>query len=145
MSSATARHHYFLPVTKLTRAEDKDMRTLIVVVSLLVSGCFFASTKVAMVRHGETFPETQSVEILFEIPKKPFEKIAILETTGSSDAYTDMVNRLQKKGMKIGAHAIILDSPQKDTSLEIEELMTFGILGNNRILKGIAIRWRAKP
>ncbi len=121
------------------------MRTLIVVVSLLVSGCLAAPTKVAMVRHGETFPPTQSVEILFETPKKPFEKIAILETKGSSDAYTDMVNRLQKKGMKIGAHAIILDSPQKDTSLEIEEFMTFGILGNDRILKGITIRWRVTP
>ena len=114
------------------------MRALAVLASLAFGGCFFASTKVAMVRHGETFPPTQSVEMLWGVPDKPHTKIAIIETEGKQHSMTDMIKRLQSKGLEIGAHAIIvLDMQDKrDATLKFER---------NAVLRGIAIRWGVKP
>ena len=103
-----------------------------IIVALLVVGC--ASTKSTMTRHGTHYFPTSNAEILFQDPTVPFVVVAVVETEGKKSSYTAMLKRLQEEAMAIGAHAVIVASPESKRK---------GWKGwSDTTLKGIAIRYQ---
>jgi hypothetical protein len=79
---------------------------------LVFNGC--TTTRVVMFYESDKYPPTKSVDILSAAPDKPCKAIAILETTGPSNAsLPDLLESMRQKAKDIGADAII---PTQDAS-----------------------------
>jgi hypothetical protein len=58
---------------------------------------------------GKKYPPTQRVEVLLQKPTRPYVEIALLESSGGSEA--DMLNDAREKARELGADAVLrLDS-----------------------------------
>ena len=80
-------------------------RLLIVIAALLLSACATVSTKVVELKPELKFPPSQSVEVLLQKPERPHIGLALIESTGTSEA--DMLNDAREKARALGADAIL--------------------------------------
>ena len=92
----------------------KNFRLLffIFITSLLI-GC--ASADVMLTDPSQEYPPTNSVQLLFEEPNKEYKVIAIIEGNGTQyNNETQVIKAIRKEARKIGAHAIIPLSTDKE-------------------------------
>ena len=120
-------------------SREVNMRTALVFVFLL-SGCA-ASTK--HVRMSQIiYAPVSWCEILLEVPERPYTVIAIIETDGDFDEYTDMLERIRDKGRKIGAHAVIV-TPLEDKGNQSRRRVPIArSIDRDAMMKAVAIRWK---
>ena len=91
--------------------EDKSVSSIIrcvaVLFSLMVCGC--VATTAVMMNSSAKYPPTDSVEILFEVPKdRNCKMIGIIEGNGTQfNNSSDVLKKVQEKARKIGAHAVV--------------------------------------
>ena len=81
----------------------RALRLFIVAAALALAGC--AVTRVVRLDPTQTFPPTQSVEVLLQKPQRPYVEIALLESEGASEA--DLLNDAREKAKGLGADAIV--------------------------------------
>jgi hypothetical protein len=79
-------------------------RSLVLVLALLLSACT-VSTKVVELKPDQKYPPTASVEVLLQKPERAHVEIALIESTGTSEA--DMLNDAREKARGLGADAIV--------------------------------------
>lgn len=121
-----------------------------VVASLLLAflaGC--AQTSAVMTEGNKTYPSVTHTQILSELPDRPHNQIAILESRGQvGTPLTDLLASMRQKGMSIGADAVI---PVQDASEQAPQgLMYNPWLGGYQtlpggripVLRGVAIKFR---
>lgn len=123
----------------------KARNTLLLAI-LLLSGC--ATTSAVMFESGITYPSTQNVQIMTQMPDRPFKQIAMLEARGPvNTALPDLLESMRQKGAEIGADAVI---PTQDASTHQRKgLMYNPWLGGYHtigggtlpIIRGVAIRF----
>jgi hypothetical protein len=73
--------------------------------ALLLSACASVSTKVVELDPGKKYSPTQNVEVLLQKPTRAHVEIALIESTGFSEA--DMLNDAREKARQLGADAIV--------------------------------------
>lgn len=73
-----------------------------------VSGCASVSTQVVRLDPALTLAASQSVEILFEKPRRPHREIALLESSGMvGDGEVALLEDAREKAQALGADAIV--------------------------------------
>jgi len=89
------------------------MRVMILIVlTAFICGC--AQTSAVMVDSSKQYQPTEKVLLLTEAPSRPYISIAVLESTGPVNTpLPDLLESMKKKGMAIGADAVI---PMQDVS-----------------------------
>ena len=106
-----------------------------------------ASTSVVRINSAQTYPPTENVVILFEIPEQDHEIIAIVEGNGSIfNNYSQVLQKIQEKAQKIGAHAIIPLAPESvyvpSTNVTNFDGSPLTIPGGTKMtIKAVAIRY----
>jgi hypothetical protein len=80
-------------------------RSLTVIAAALLLAACTVSTKVVELKPDQKFPPTTSVEVLLQKPERPHVEIALIESTGTSEA--DMLNDAREKARALGADAIV--------------------------------------
>jgi hypothetical protein len=80
-------------------------RSLLLIAALLLSACTTVSTKVVELKPEQKFPPTKSVEVLMQKPERGYVDIALIESSGTSEA--DMLNDAREKARELGADAIV--------------------------------------
>ena len=78
---------------------------MLIATALLLSACATVDTKIVELNPGQKFPPTQSVEVLLQKPERSHVEIALIESTGTSEA--DMLNDAREKARALGADAIV--------------------------------------
>jgi hypothetical protein len=81
------------------------IRSFAFTLALLLTACATVSTKVVELDPANKYPPTQRVEVLLQKPARPYVEIALLESTGTSEA--DMLNDAREKARQLGADAIV--------------------------------------
>ena len=93
------------------------MNTIKLLISFLVLVTFLscASADATLIDPSQEYPPTKSVKLLFEEPERPYKVIAIIEGNGSQyNNESEVLKAIRKKAGKIGAHAIIPLSTDKE-------------------------------
>ena len=83
----------------------KSAHPLALALALLLSACATVSTKVVELDPGKKYAPTQNVEVLLQKPARPYSEIALIESSGMSEA--DMLNDAREKARALGADAIV--------------------------------------
>jgi hypothetical protein len=83
----------------------KILHLLTISIALLVSACSTVSTKIVELDPARKYAPTQSVEVLLQKPERPHAEIALIESSGTSEA--DMLNDAREKARALGADAIL--------------------------------------
>ena len=84
---------------------------------------------------GTTYPKRTAIVLLTD-PTKPYEALAIIEgRSRGSHSYSDVVNAMRKKAGELGAHAIVIAPPTKESGLIMKGVMFTHV-------KGVAIRYK---
>ena len=73
--------------------------------TLLITACATVSTKIVELKPAQKYAPTQSVEVLLQKPARPHVEIALIESSGGSEA--DMLNDAREKAKALGADAIV--------------------------------------
>lgn len=125
---------------------DLPFIALLIVAAIVLSGC--ATTSAVMLESGVSYPATKNVQILTEIPSRPFKKIALLETRGPvGTPITALLKSMKKKAAEIGADAVI---PTQDASIHQQQgilynpwLGGYQTIGGGTIpvIRGVAIKY----
>ena len=119
---------------------------MILVTMPLAVGC--AATSVVMINSAQKYPPTENVVLLFEIPERDHEIIAIVEGNGSIfNNYSQVLKKTQERAQKIGAHAIIPLRPETEyvpsASVTNFDGSPLTIPGGTKItVKAVAIRYK---
>ena len=71
---------------------------------LLLSACA-ANTRIVELNPAQKYAPTTSVEVLLQKPKRAFVEIALIESSGASEA--DLLNDAREKAKALGADAIV--------------------------------------
>lgn len=124
--------------TFIRRLIQESLRTLCLVFFFgLLSGC--ASVSYLPINQYQAFPSTQSIQILYEKPDKPYltlgKIIAEDPALGRSDEY--LYKKLKQKAMNIGADAIIIENTKPPGADWLG-----GVIHR---LEGLAIKWQQNP
>ncbi|WP_139223277.1 hypothetical protein [Microbulbifer thermotolerans] len=89
----------------------------LILACLFFSGC--AQTSVLMLETSAYYSPTSSVDIIGEPPKRPYKKIAMLESTGPVNTpMTKLLESMRQKAMTIGADAVM---PVQDASYQQQQ------------------------
>jgi hypothetical protein len=101
-----------------------------------------------MLESGVSYPPTQNVQILTQVPTRPFKQIAMLEARGPVNTpITDLLESMKQKAAAIGADAVI---PTQDASTRQQQgLMYNPWLGGYQtigggtlpVIRGVAIKY----
>ena len=91
-----------------------------------------------------TYPPTDSIEIYWDLPQKPYEIIGKVSARSDDFGEKTLFKMLKKKAMAAGAHAIIMGGTGQGTSV-----ITYPIYGGgysvipitSTRIEGIAIRF----
>lgn len=83
----------------------KNLRSLFLSATLLLSACASVSTQVVRFDPALQFTPTQNVEVLLQKPVRPHVEIALLESRGTSEA--KLLNDAREKAAALGANAIV--------------------------------------
>ena len=76
--------------------------------ALLVAGCATVSTRVVPLDPALKFAPSQRVEILLEKPRRPYTRIALLESRGvAGGGEAELLEDAREKAQALGADAII--------------------------------------
>lgn len=118
-------------------------------VFLLVSLSACASADAVLMDPGKMYPRVENVQLLFNLPDRPYEVIAMIEGTGSVyNDESDVIKAMRKKAGKVGAHAIIFVStdlqymPQQTFANPVQGSPPISIAAGNKITsKAAAIRF----
>ncbi len=121
-------------------------RTVLLLVALALTGC--TTTSAVMLESGVTYPPTQNVQIITQVPSRPFKQIAMLEARGPVNTpVTSLLESMRQKAAAIGADAVI---PTQDASTQLQldliynpwlgGYQTFGG-GTIPIIRGVAIKF----
>jgi hypothetical protein len=120
---------------------------LLGLLALVLTGC--ATTSAVMMDSAKVYPATTDVQILQQVPDKPYTQIAVLESRGAvGTSLPDLLQSMQKKAEEIGADAII---PTQNASEQSPQgiiynpwLGGYQTLGGGRIpvIRGIAIKYK---
>lgn len=102
-----------------------------------------------MVDGNKTYESVTNTQILMKHPDKPYKEIAVLESRGPvGTPLTDLLESMRKKGMAIGADAVI---PAQDASEQAPQgLMYNPWLGGYQtlpggrvpVIRGVAIKYQ---
>ena len=121
-------------------------RIALLLAALVLSGC--ATTSAVMLESGVTYPPTQNVQIITQVPTRPFKQIAMLEARGPVNTpVTDLLESMRQKAAAIGADAVI---PTQDASTHQQQgLMYNPWLGGYQtigggtipVIRGVAIKF----
>lgn len=121
-------------------------QVILLLAMLVLSGC--ATTSAVMLEGGVTYPPTQNVEILTQVPTRPFKQIALLESGGPVNTpITDLLESMRHKAAAIGADAVI---PTQDASTNQQQGLMYNpwiggyqTIGGGTIpvIRGVAIRY----
>jgi hypothetical protein len=121
-------------------------RAVLFLAVLVLTGC--ATTSAVMLESGVTYPPTQNVQILTQVPTRPYKQIAVLESRGPVDTpITELLESMRQKAATIGADAVI---PTQDASTHQQQgLMYNPWLGGYQtigggtipVIRGVAIRY----
>ncbi|MGE0810042.1 MAG: hypothetical protein AB7N69_05445 [Immundisolibacter sp.] len=113
----------------------------------VLAGC--AQTSAVMVDGNKTYESVTNTQILMKHPDKPYKEIAVLESRGPvGTPLTDLLESMRKKGMAIGADAVI---PAQDASEQAPQgLMYNPWLGGYQtlpggrvpVIRGVAIKYQ---
>lgn len=80
---------------------------------LIITGC--ATADATLIDPSRRYEPTENVVLIVEEPNKPYEVIAIIEGNGSQyNNQSDILKSIRKEAMKIGAHAILPISTEKE-------------------------------
>jgi len=71
----------------------------------LLASCSTVTTKVVELDPGRKYPPTENVEVLLQKPARPHVEIALIESSGTSEA--DMLNEAREKARALGADAVV--------------------------------------
>ena len=81
------------------------LRCFVLTAMVLLAGCATVSTQVVELNPALKHPPTQSVEVLLQKPTRPHVDIALIESSGGSEA--EMLNHAREKAKALGADAIV--------------------------------------
>jgi hypothetical protein len=102
-----------------------------------------------MLESGVTYPPTQNVQILTDVPTRPFKQIATLEARGPVNTpITDLWGSMREKAAAIGADAVIptqdASTPQQQGLMYNPWLGGYQTIGGGTIpvIRGIAIKYK---
>jgi hypothetical protein len=122
------------------------VRAVFVLAAFVLSGC--ATTSAVMLEGGITYPPTQNVQILTQVPTRPFKQIAILEARGPvKTPITELLDSMKQKSEAIGADAVI---PTQDASSQQQQGLIYNpwlggyqTIGGGTIpvIRGMAIKY----
>ena len=82
----------------------KTLRILSLAAAALLGACA-VDTKVVELNPAHRYAPTQSVEVLLQKPERPYVEIALIESSGGSEA--DLLNDAREKAKALGADAIV--------------------------------------
>lgn len=87
---------------------------LLLLFAALMTGCAAVTTRVVRLNPAVQYPPTSNVEVLFELPSRPYVQIAMLEAegefgTGEIELLEDMRNRARE----LGADAIVRTASER--------------------------------
>lgn len=78
----------------------------LVLVASFVAGC--AGADVMLLNPAQTYEPTENVQLLMEVPTRPYEMIAIIEAKGYQyNNQSQVVRAAQRRAGRVGAHAIM--------------------------------------
>ena len=115
-----------------------------VLITVVLSGC--ASAGVIKMNTLYDFPPTKEIEIIFSLPERPHKVIAIIEGIGTRyNNFSEVVNAMQRKAMRVGGHALLLFHSEKESVLTTyHDFLGTPITlagGTKQNIKGFAIRY----
>lgn len=89
-------------------ASDIYLKSILVCAALIIGGCATVSTRVVPLAPELKLAPSQSVDILFEKPKRPYREIALLESRGMvGDTEGQLWQDARAKAQALGADALI--------------------------------------
>ncbi|MGZ8196843.1 MAG: hypothetical protein ACXWVP_00705 [Burkholderiales bacterium] len=72
---------------------------------LALAGCATVTTHIVELNPARKYPPTTQVEVLLQKPDRPYIEIALIESSGASEA--EMLNDAREKARQLGADAIV--------------------------------------
>lgn len=85
----------------------------IILVMMIVTGC--ATADATLIDPSRIYEPTDNVVLIVDEPNEPYEVIAIIEGNGSQyNNQSDVLKSIRKEAMKVGAHAILPISTEKE-------------------------------
>ena len=120
--------------------------TFVFLIGTILSGC--AQTSAVMFDDSVKYPPTHNVQIMTEVPTKPFKQIALLEARGPVNTpITDLLESMRQKAASIGADAVI--ATQDASTQQQQGLMYNPWLGGYQtigggtlpVIRGVAIKF----
>lgn len=127
-----------------------NQTSILMITSIWLLNC--ASANVNLIDPSKKYESAENVILLFEEPQRAYDVIAIIEGNGSQyQNDSQVIKAIRKKAKKIGAHAIIPISNEKEyvapatIANPVQGSAPIYIAGGNKIIsKYVAIRFLDK-
>ena len=107
-----------------------------------------ASTSAVLLDSSTQYPPTTSVQLLTELPTRPYKRIALLEARGAMNMpMPELLESLKQKAAALGADAVI---PTEDASFKQSPGLIYNSWlggyqtiggGNMPVMRGVAIKF----
>lgn len=82
--------------------------TVLLLCAALVAACASVATRVVRLNPAVEYPPTSNVEVLFELPSRPYLQIAMLEAEGQfGTSEIELLEDMRQRAQALGADAIV--------------------------------------
>ena len=115
------------------------MRFILSFLIFFLSGC---ATISYLPSTSQKLPPTQSVEILWEKPQRPYIELGQISVESADYSEETLFKKLKQKAMEIGADAVIIRSTKPYTKTRGNWL--FVSSSTIRRIEALAIKWKSK-